>query len=467
MGKAARLFNGAAEQTLIDRLSPSQEQREFLQGQWNSLADNLKKDLYDKYGYPISTWLQGSYKYGTLIKPVHKGEEYDVDVGLYFEWEDDGEAKPSPGQLRTWVQRALTGYQQHTPELREVVEPPKERCSRAIFDRQFHIDVPVYKLDQSSDARHLARLSNEWEDTDPKAIYLWFKSFVENPERDQLRRLVRYLKGWAAVAFTKRDESRPSSIVLTVLAAEAFSEGGIADSGLDDEDALIAVIRHIYNRLSLSRSVANPVDKSENLNRITNEHWPIFMEALEGLKNAAEKAEESEDEAGAALAWSETLSFLMPLPEADEVEVVDALSGRALMTLPEIQIDVIDRKSKRHMATHTNQVPSVAKKCDLKFRITNPHVVPRFATIEWTVRNAGDEAELIGDLGHTRVVAMGFEADEFTEYYGKHYMDCVVRVDGKVVSVRRVPVTVRAIEYPLRNPPKPAYTRLRSLMKRR
>lgn len=224
MGKAARLFNGTAEQTLIGRLTPSQEQREFLQSQWNDLAEYLKPRLSEQYGYPTSTWLQGSYKYGTLIKPVHKGEEYDVDVGLYFEWEDDGEAKPSPGQLREWVQQALIVYMRRTAELREVIQPPKERCSRACFDARFHIDVPVYWLEPSSDSRQLATLSDKWEDSDPKAIYLWFKAFVERPERDQLRRLVRYLKGWAAVAFEGFSDSRPSSIVLTVLAAEAFSE---------------------------------------------------------------------------------------------------------------------------------------------------------------------------------------------------------------------------------------------------
>ncbi|WP_425473120.1 cyclic GMP-AMP synthase DncV-like nucleotidyltransferase [Zoogloea oleivorans] len=30
----------------------------------------------------MSTWLQGPYKYGTLIKPVHPGKEYDVDLGI-------------------------------------------------------------------------------------------------------------------------------------------------------------------------------------------------------------------------------------------------------------------------------------------------------------------------------------------------------------------------------------------------
>lgn len=42
MGKAARLFNGNGDQTLIARITPSQDQREFLQAQWNALAEHLR-----------------------------------------------------------------------------------------------------------------------------------------------------------------------------------------------------------------------------------------------------------------------------------------------------------------------------------------------------------------------------------------------------------------------------------------
>ena len=86
MGRASSLFNGAGEQTLISRVSPTTQQREFLQTRWNELAEHLKVSLKAQHGHPISTWLQGSYKYGTLIKPVHPDEEYDVDMGVYFEW---------------------------------------------------------------------------------------------------------------------------------------------------------------------------------------------------------------------------------------------------------------------------------------------------------------------------------------------------------------------------------------------
>lgn len=85
MGCASSLFNSAGDQTLISRVSPTTKQHEFLQASWNDVAEHPKVSLKAKHGYSISTWLQGSYKYGTLIKPVHLGEEYDVDLGVYFE----------------------------------------------------------------------------------------------------------------------------------------------------------------------------------------------------------------------------------------------------------------------------------------------------------------------------------------------------------------------------------------------
>lgn len=45
MGKASRLFNGSADQTLIGRVTPTSDQREFLQKHWNDLAEHLRKTL--------------------------------------------------------------------------------------------------------------------------------------------------------------------------------------------------------------------------------------------------------------------------------------------------------------------------------------------------------------------------------------------------------------------------------------
>ena len=156
----------------------------------------------------------------------------------------------------------------------------------------------------------------------------------------------------------------------------------------------------------------------------------------------------------------------MPLPEAEEVEVVNP-AGRALMVLPEIRVDVFARKPRRHVASHMNGVSGVARDCDLVFSITNPHVVPDMATVEWTVRNEGQESALIGDLGHRWPGARMFSVEEKTAYVGLHHMDCVIRVHGSVYAVRRMPVTVRDIKH--LGPPSsnnPAWRRLKSAKKR-
>jgi hypothetical protein len=468
MGQASRLFNGSGDQTLIGRVTPTPDQREFLQEQWNNLAVHLRKTLDNRHGYTISTWLQGSYKYATLIKPVHSGERYDVDVGVYFEWDDEQDAEPTPKQLRDWVQAELLEYEKSCEELKNVEVPPKERCSRSSYIRQFHIDTPVYHLNTGTDVRRLACLSDKWEHSDPKKLYKWFKDAVSGDDRDQLRRLVRYLKAWAAVSFDDAPDSRPTSVFLTVVATQAYQDlWANRLLGLADDDALVAVIKKVHGRLFDDRKVANPVDTSEDLNRMSSEAWDGFLPRLAALQSITERADDAEDEASAALIWSEAFSFLMPLPETDQVEMVDESSGRAVMQLPEVEIKVFTGDPALLVATHRNEVPGVAKNCSLTFTIINPHVVPEYATVEWTVRNEGLEADQRSDLGHRSVGMRQLTAVEHTAYVGRHFMDCVIRLNGQVYAVRRVPVIVRDVQHVERNPPRPAYTKLRSYLRRR
>lgn len=446
MGNAAALFFGQAEHTLYARVTPTPAQREFLQEHWNALAEHLKQRLA-AHGYPISTWIQGSYKYGTLIKPVHIGEEYDVDLGVYFEWEpSDDTAEPSPVQLREWVQRELVAYGAGMAEVKEVAQPPKERCGRLTYTRRFHIDVPAYHLYARRDRRRLATLSGRWEESDPKAIHKWFKSVLSGEDRDQLRRLIRYLKAWAAIAFRDAEAARPSSIMLTVLVSAIYSDMFFERLwGIDDDDALIRVIEAMYAQLAEDRDVLNPIDQKESLNRIGKDEWPIFMTRLAALRDSANHAKDAADEAAAALAWSEAFSYLMPLPSGDEVEIAEDEEGRALMQVPDVEVLVAGTEDFAAPITRQrNEVLSVAKGQHLRFRILNPQLVPAMALVEWTVRNAGLDSEFLGDLGHVKGGIGMFTVDERATYIGEHFMDLVIRCNGHVYAVRRIRVNVSA-----------------------
>jgi hypothetical protein len=52
--------------------------------------------------------------------------------------------------------------------------------------------------------------------------------------------------------------------------------------------------------------------------------------------------------------------------------------------------------------------------------------------------------------------------DERAAYHGRHFMDCEVRVGGRLRSITRVPVVVSAVANVPRHVPRPAYTRLRA-----
>ena len=84
MGIAARYFFNASDSdkpTLHRRCSPTDEQQDNQIERWRSLAEFLKTDLRTRSGYPVRTYLQGSYKFETQIRPVKKGDEFDIDLG--------------------------------------------------------------------------------------------------------------------------------------------------------------------------------------------------------------------------------------------------------------------------------------------------------------------------------------------------------------------------------------------------
>ncbi|SFQ09327.1 hypothetical protein SAMN04488047_1342 [Tranquillimonas alkanivorans] len=236
MGIAAKLFYNPEDRqdTLAYRVRPSDEQIEEQQERWNDLAEVLKNGLRDVFGKPVSSWLQGSYKFGTQIRPARTGEEFDIDLGVYVEWQgsaESGEVKPL--ELKDRVQSILDDYAADGANDATSVANPKQRCNRICFLGDFHIDVPSYHLDRVADLRDLATQDGERESSDPKAIYVWWKDQFEGSERDRARRLARYLKMWAALTFEA--PARPSSILLTVLVADAMKAINSERLSGDDE----------------------------------------------------------------------------------------------------------------------------------------------------------------------------------------------------------------------------------------
>jgi hypothetical protein len=465
MGIASSLFfsaNDSEKQTLHRRITPSDEQMAEQRDRWNELAEHLIADLKSDTGCTIRTWLQGSYKYATQIRPPRKGDEFDIDLGIFVCWSGQAHNGPhKPGDLRQALQTSLEGYAASTDAVTGIDRPLKPRCGRVHYNGDFHIDVPVYHLDPDADERTLAAASG-WEVSDPKALYLWFKDKFDDTMRARVRRQIRYFKCWAALKWPI-DDGRPSSVLLTVLAADAFARLTEDQIGADDS-TLLALLRQIEVRIGRGRQIRNPVNPSEDLNRLTEEQWTSFCDEIDAFIEVAASACAADNEIAATDLWSQIFAHFFPMPEVRTAMATDTLAKSQSLVpfnLPDVNVRAVGRKNRNIQFTRKNAIGPIPRDCDITFAVAESWKLPSGMTVDWVVRNEGDEAEYINDLGHR--AGTGIRASERSAYRGIHYMDCIFRLNGRIYGVRRIPVEITGARVPLRNPVRrPSWVNLRA-----
>lgn len=452
MGLAASLFysSNSDNQTLFRRVTPSDKQFDEQQERWNNLAEFLLDDLTDKTDLTSRSWLQGSYKFGTQVRPAKPGDEFDIDLGVYVEWPGADASGPlGARELKNHVQSGLNDYAEDDDDVIEVTAP-KPRCCRIRFKGSFHIDVPSYHLDPNEDRRSLATQGDEWEDSDPKAIYVWFKDRFSDYDRAKVRRHICYFKMWAALKCS--DDSRPSSIMLTVLIADAYASTHDDDRASDD-DCFAAIAHYVYETLQSEPAVPNPANMQEDLNRLSDTGFTLLLARLSDLVGIADAALAAETKAEAAEHWSD--AFDQFFPGVDDDELTESVSKALVPIAFDPQIAVVARTKGLHPREFSamNQIGPIPKDCDITFRLMNAGQLPRGAEVRWTVRNEGEEAERANDLGHAKSLT-GLTAEEHSAYKGRHFMDVAVFAHGRLIGRRRVPVTILGLSMPPRNLPR-------------
>lgn len=445
------------KQTLHRRIVPNSTQFERQQERWNDLRDYLVDVLQEKTGLGVASWLQGSYKFHTQVRPKDKQEEFDIDLGIYFKWHgsrDDSEY--SPLDLKRMVQNCLVEYAKETADATTVLNPPKDRCNRICFTEGFHIDVPVYHLEEDTDTRSLATEDDVWEDSDPKAIYLWFRDRFADDESNQVRRLIRYFKIWSVLHL----DAPPSSILLTVLVADAHSL--LSDDQIQGDDIAIKnVAAQISARLERSSVVSNPVDATENLNRLTDLENHHFLAALDTLVNTADRALAADTAVSSASIWAEVFKHFFPAPATETIVGADTTALSQVLFVPRVQVTATSKTNSGFSRQDIDKLGPIPRNCDIEFVLLNHSDLPDNAHVLWIVRNEGEEAEIVNDLGH-HAGTNNRIARENSAYNGSHYMDVIVTIMLRgVVGFARIPITINFPPVPPRNPKKPGYTRIR------
>ncbi len=221
----------------------------------------IKENLVGKLEV-IGMRTQGSYAMHTMVQS--KGNDFDIDDGIYFRAEDLKKAdgfELKPAALRQKIKDALGDSKAEVKV--------KKNCVRVIYKAGYHVDIPAYKQIEDNDYNEHYKLASgdDWKESDPLDITKWFNNAViaKSPETTndgkQMRRIVRLLKyliksseGWKNCA--------PSGFIISVLVDECYQ----AEKDRDDL-SFYKTIYEIHNRLVRDSKVYHPILNFEELTK--------------------------------------------------------------------------------------------------------------------------------------------------------------------------------------------------------
>ncbi|MDJ0736322.1 MAG: nucleotidyltransferase [Nostocaceae cyanobacterium] len=233
----------------FDDNKPLREKRDLIVG---DLRNGLKR-LFPTNTPTFHNFNQGSYDLGTGVEPL-PGDDYDIDVGIVFNF---SKSSYKPVKVKEWVYNAL-----HTGARTVEIKRP---CVRVQYHRdsakRFHVDLAIYSLDEDDygkEVNHIAKGfigSSEdkkiWELSEPFRLKKLLKSKIpDDSDREQFRRIIRYLKRWKDYNFSSTGTERPTGIALTACCYNLFTpqKDYIINSYTDQYNDLRAFY-HVVNRM--------------------------------------------------------------------------------------------------------------------------------------------------------------------------------------------------------------------------
>ena len=189
----------------------------------NKILDKLRtnEDLpsFEEFG-------QGSYRMGTEVKPIDK--DYDIDVGLRFnvnknDYED-------PLTLKKQIRDILKNYTEYGAQI-------KTPCVTVTYKKDgetaYHVDIVTYTYEDKENkesqlylakGKEFAKAENiKWEVADPLGLINEIENRFRGEDKEQYKRIIRYLKRWKNLNFSSDGNNEVPGIGITLLAYNLFS----------------------------------------------------------------------------------------------------------------------------------------------------------------------------------------------------------------------------------------------------
>lgn len=311
---------------LADELEVPAGEQEKARKEYSDLANWIKRrsdieNVTDSELYP-----QGSIRLGTLVRPVTETDEFDIDL-VYCRFltktgTTQNELMESVGkQLRKYVDD-YRGNSNGTPRLSR-----GRRCWRIQFEG-FHLDV-LPSIPDSETTFEVGELTYDqilitdrelrnWQHSNPRGYSAWFDSrqehilgverermavraetTVENIPADSvktpLRQAIKLLKRHRDVRYFGNPDDKPISIIITTLAARAYSEQTSVDEALN---AIVSGMPTYIEDRNGVKWVANPTNPKENFADKWTEHPERAVRFYEWLSSVAEDVGSAREQRG-------------------------------------------------------------------------------------------------------------------------------------------------------------------------
>lgn len=450
----------AAELDISDDLYESAVVKYTEVGEWLAADDSALRSFAPEI-YP-----QGSFRLGTCVRPIRGGGgEYDIDLVCRLGLEKEGITQRD---LKEMVGKRLRQKEEYAAILEQ-----SRRCWVLPFSQKFHLDVLPSIPNVERPPTGILLTDKElrlWQYSNPKGYADWFhsqmsalieqmlKASVEDvPEwkvRTPLQRACQLLKRHRDIMFKDRPETRPTSIIISTLAAKAYR----GESRIPD--AVRGILGGMRQHILYERSkwqIGNPADPDENFADKWNEKPERMLAFFEwheratkdfGVFFAARTLDEQRQTLSASLRPSD--GVFRPTPRDGWItlsaltESVPALSDDRhskiapwLMTnryKATVKANVyLSKNSKRALWGLTAR--PVDKGRWLWFSVdTN---TPPPYEVQWQVVNTGQEArqqnQLRGDFYPSESAASRGRWEQ-TAYAGTHWVKGYVIKDGACVA---------------------------------
>lgn len=282
---------------IADEIEISQTEHERAVKSYNAVGTFLDNNIPQ---YNIRVIPQGSFRLGTVIKPITDKDEYDIDlVAIVDNKFTDAE------DLKNIIGDALKKSDRYSEKLKE-----GKRCWTIEYaeSSNYHMDIlPAMKSDTYMTTKELTMTHKEDENSDyefrqtnPEAYYDWFVKRMEEekkklteeyairnkleivdvPEyeiKTTLQIAIEIIKRYRDIKFQENPDIKPISIILTTLMARIYT-------GKENVYELIEkfskeYIMYLEKDENGDILIKNPVNENENF----ADKWPKYPDRKEAF----------------------------------------------------------------------------------------------------------------------------------------------------------------------------------------